>query len=359
MGASGVKLKIPTLDQLSTRIRQHFDAELEGTQSHIWPNNLYVVSKMVAMITYELFLRLRFIADQAYVLSAAPEYLERHGAEYAMSRLPAGRAEGYIIIRNGVPSQHFTEASQFARTDGQIFECIEAVSLDALGNGRILVRAIEEGVRGNSVPSTPMKSQSIGLGINADLFVDLNGITGGADVESDENYRRRIWFRKRYAPHAGSPSDYVRWSQEISGVTRIWVRRATPRPGSVTIVAMMDDTYDDGVPLGGDIARLREHLEAIAPSAAEIFVMAPAVKTIDIVASAVRPLTNEVRTAIEAELAETFRQRSDLGKSFSRSWISQAISNAVGEDQHILEQPVADVSVTTNEIPVLGEVTLT
>lgn len=354
-----MKLKIPSLSDLSSRMRQHIDAELEGTQSHIWPNNLYVTSKMVAMIVYELFLRLRFIADQAYVLSAAPEYLERHGAEYAMSRLPAGRAQGLIAIKNATPDAHVPEAAKFRRLDGEIFECIEAVTLNSLGNGFVLIRAIDEGGGGNTTPSTPLQSQNVAMGANAELVAGLDGLTGGAGIESDENYRRRIWFRKRYVPHAGAPSDYVRWSSQISGVTRVWVRRATPRPGAVTVFIMMDDTYDDGVPLGGDIATLTAYLMSVAPAAAEIFGKAPTLKPINVAASGVKPLTNEVRAAIEAELLETFKQRADMGKDFSRSWIAQAIANATGEEQHVLNEPTADLTVGADELPVLGTVTLT
>ena len=41
---------------------------------------------------------------------------------------------------------------------------------------------------------------------------------------------------------------------------------------------------------------------------------------------------------------------------FSRSWISEAISQAIGEDQHYLSAPQFDLVFAAGEMPVLGQV---
>lgn len=43
--------------------------------------------------------------------------------------------------------------------------------------------------------------------------------------------------------------------------------------------------------------------------------------------------------------------------TLSRSWITEAISQASGEKRHVLSLPLDDVTLTNGEFPVLGSVT--
>ena len=48
---------------------------------------------------------------------------------------------------------------------------------------------------------------------------------------------------------AARPPEYVEWAQTKNGVTRVFVQRATPVPGAVTVYFMMDN-IGDGHPVG-------------------------------------------------------------------------------------------------------------
>ena len=64
-------------------------------------------------------------------------------------------------------------------------------------------------------------------------YVGVNGIGGGADVESDEDLRARVLFRKRNPPHSGSKSDYIAWALEVPGVTRAFVSPFKTQDGQI------------------------------------------------------------------------------------------------------------------------------
>lgn len=353
-----MKFKIPTLDEVSERIRKGFNSEIEGADAHIWPNNLYVVAKVVATAIYELFLRLQWIGEQAFVLTASSSYLDRHGSEYGMARLPATYATGVIRITGAVAGLNFNAGDIFTRSDGTQYEVLESIQIPTIGDVDISVRAVEFGTGSNTIAGASFNSVDTIIPAEAVVQSDVNGITGGTEIESDENYRRRLLQRKRFTPHLGAPSDFKRWGFEVSGVSRVFVQRATPAPGQVTVLFMMDEVYPNALPQSGDIERLRDHLLVQGPASADIIVDVPTLRPINITATNIQPLNQSVINAINAEIAEVFKQRSQLGQNFSKSWIAQAISNATNEESHLLVAPATNVNIADGELPVIGVVNL-
>lgn len=355
----------PTAQKLSRDLRAAVRAEVPGSDPHIWPNNLYVVCKTFAMALRGAYLRLQWVHRQIFASTAEGIYLERHGADLGIRRLAAafatGEADSTTVVSTSVP-----DGTRLVRSDGAVYVTVG----DVVATGtttKLTLRAVEVGREGNATPGTPLTPETPVAGLSA-VEVDALGLSGGADEENDSGLRQRILLRKQNPPHGGSPTEYVAWARDFPGVTRAYVKRATPQPGSVTVIFLMDDTYTGGIPLPGDVAALREHLRAQAPGSSHVVVRAPIAVPVDIQVQIV-PDTARTRDAVRQEIHAMFRRRAEPGlagepSTFSRSWISEAISMAAGETRHALAQPASDIvceedSAGNSEIAIPGAITFT
>lgn len=352
--------KAPSLAKLSQDIRAAFKSEVQGSDPWIWPNTFYIVGKVFAGLMRTLYQRLEYIHLQRFAATSSVEFLDAHGFEIGLSRKYATLASGTVTfttdLANSVPA-----GTRLVRGDGAIFTTDSDVT-PISSPGTVSIRAAEEGVKGNTPAAATLTLETPIAGVGA-FTVDSNGLTGGADAETDASYRARILEKKRNPPHGGSPGEYIIWARQVAGVSRVFVQRATPEPGSVTILFMMDDSiYSGGIPGAGDVARVKAYLESVAPASANIVVTAPTAVPVPVTITALTPNTAVVREAVLRELRAMFRRRSQPGTpdadfTFSVSWINEAISIATGETSHTISAPSADVDVGDGEVAVMGTVT--
>lgn len=365
---------LPTFAELAERARQAFRANLKGSDAWVWPNNIYASAKVIAGHTFEVFGFAAYIQKQMFAHTAPDiESLLLHGNEFGIARRPAAPAQGKVQFTGAVAFEVLTDAV-LERTDGVQFR-VTAGGLTAIpGTLDLNVIAITDGVGTNTEAGTPMIIRS-GVAVSSvTAAVGSGGIVLGTDVEDIETYRERILFRKRNPPHGGSAADYVIWSEQVSGVTRVYVERLHNGPGTVRVFPLMDSTYADGIPSVTDISRIKDHIETVRPAGALVTVAAPVAKVVNIVIGDLLPQTVEVQEAVRAELRDAFRRLSRVAgideqhsgmpflaypTAFSRSWIWQAVANATGEQSHQISSPSSDISLASGEMATLGTVTFT
>lgn len=358
----------PTLPALIDRVRAAFRAELPGSDAWVWPNNITPTAKVVAGAVFELFGRLDWRMRQMFASTAEGDYIARHAYELGLSRRPAAPATGTAIVTATGPYA-LDGAALFRSSAGQDFRALAAASISGAGTLDVALVAVSDGAAGNLAAGAPLEAVSGVTGAGA-VVVAAGGITGGADVESDESLRARVLFRKRNPPHGGAPADYVGWAMEVSGVTRVFVERLWSGAGTVRVFVLMDELYADGIPPSGEVARVRGHLEAVVPASAGLTVAPPVAVPVDITISGLSPDTTAVREAIRAELRDMLLRRAGVSGAdsthpampwlaspftLSRSWVSQAISDAADEARHVLVEPPSDITFAAGEIPVLGD----
>lgn len=335
----------PPVDEISARIRADFRREMPGTEPGIWPNNLYVITKVFAQIASAYYQRQEWLIKQRFAHLADSEGLDEHGADVGVARLPATYAAGDIKVTATIGTV-IAAGTRFRRSDGAIYTT-DALVTTTLADTNIPSHAEEAGRGGNVVADVVLTMETPLAAITAHV-VGAGGIKGGSDIENDASMRSRILDRKRNPPMGGSLSDYVRWTREYPGVTKVWVLRATPTPGEVTVIFMMDYTYADGIPLAGDVTAVEAILDANAPAAAGLVVQAPVAQPINVTITGLSPNTQPVKDEITRELAAMIRRRAVPGSfeepfTFSRSWLSEAIAMSTGEDKHSLTLPAADI----------------
>jgi uncharacterized phage protein gp47/JayE len=159
-------------------------------------------------------------------------------------------------------------------------------------------------------------------------------------------------------PHGGSASDYVEWTLEVPGVTRVWVAPNEQGPGTVVVRFTMDDATHapDGIPTPADVAIVQAHLNDVRPVTAIVLVFAPIPHPIAVTIATLTPDTPDVRIAVDAELRDAFYRHSAPGAVFFVSWLWEAVSLATGERHHSIVDPPDDVPTGAGELPTLGTV---
>ncbi len=341
------------IGDISRSIRAEFRAALPGTDPAIWPNNLYVVSKVFAALVHGVELRLEQLEKAAHASLADKDALERHAQDRGVVRAASLRSAGTVTATISKNNILIPAGTRLKRSDGLVFVTLNDVEPeDDVTTATLSVEAELTGKKYNTESGATLTLETDINGVDA-IAVDTTGIRGGTDQENDASLRARLLLKMRNPPHGGSPAEYKDWCFELAGVTRVFVRRATPQPGSVTIIFMMDDIYSDGIPLSADVTALEAILAERAPADADVNVVAPIASPVNISIASLEVDSPAVRSAITKEIKQMFRRRSEPGSAssdpgpftFSKSWISEAISIAVGENRHVLVAPADDIAI--------------
>lgn len=365
---------IPSLADLLQRARQAFRTYLPGSDAWSWPNNVYASAKVLGGMAFEVFGFVSYVSKMIFA-STAPdlETLQLHGNEFGLPLLPSAPAEGNVTF-TATDAITVATSATLQRSDGVTYLVTAGGLLTAAGTLQVPVTAAADGAIANAEEGTPLQIMSgvTGAGsAGATCVVGAGDLTAGTDVEDKESYRQRILFRKRNPPHGGAASDYVLWSRQLSGVTRVFVERLWAGSGTVRVFFFMDDLFANGIPDAAAVTRLSDFLATVQPASALVTVKAPIAHPIDVPITNLVPSTVTVQEAVLNELRAAFLR---LGRvagqdtahggmpylatpaTFAVAWIYQAIANADGVQSFDLGLS-SDIVLAVGETAVLGNVT--
>ena len=107
-----------------------------------------------------------------------------------------------------------TAGSQFETKAGIQYACTADAIIN--GTGTVPVQAVEVGTYGNT-PANAITQMPVTIqGITS--VTNLQAITNGYDVESDDSLRQRYYERLRTPATSGNKYDYINWAKEVTGV---------------------------------------------------------------------------------------------------------------------------------------------
>lgn len=355
----------PTLAAIVDRVRADFQTRITGATSLFRRSTLKAMSTVLSGIAHQLYGYLDFQSDQLFISSADSERLNDIADEYGIVRTAAVEATGggQATGTNGIV---IPEATELRATSGQKYDTDADVTI-AGGVATLAFTAQVAGADGNDDPSITLTLTSPIAGVDATVAVDSDGITGGADEETDTALRSRVLARKRQPPHGGADFDYEAWALEVSGVTRVWTVPQYQGIGTIG-VAFVRDGETSIIPNAAQRAVVRayivEHtdpgtgLTVGCPVTAE-----PGLFIIELTLLAVNfnigiyPNTVAVQTAVTAELAALILRVGGPGETIYLSEVSEAISLATGEERNRIVAPAADVTAAVNQVHILGTIT--
>ena len=220
---------------------------------------------------------------------AYDEWLDYHAKGRGITRKPANLASGELLI-TGVPGTTIPAGFRFAApatadSPAIEYETTEKYTIGEDGTVRVQVTAVEPGIKGNVPANTVTLMMTPIKGITS--ITNEASITGGTEVESDDELRNRIMEidAASEASFVGSDGDYKRWAEEVPGVGTALVMPEWAGPGTVKVVVI----DANGQPANqaiitavyNNIMSPDDRLQRKAPIGATVTVEAPTAKEIN------------------------------------------------------------------------------
>ncbi|WP_413676440.1 baseplate J/gp47 family protein [Pantoea dispersa] len=342
----------PTLPQLITAVRSDILTRLaaDTTLAELRRTDAEVYSRVLAASVHTVYGYIDYLARNLLPDLADEDWLIRHGNMKRAPRKAASFASGYVRW-DGVTGSTGIDAGVTIQRDDLVSFTTTASVLPSGGVLRVPVTCDTSGVSGNTDDGITMRLTSPVNGLPSTGVADT--IQGGSGIEDLEVWRARIIERWYYTPQGGADSDYEVWAKEVSGVTRSWTYRHWSGTGTVGVMIANSDLINP-IPDDATVKAAQSHIEPLAPIAgADLYVFAPSPKSVDF-SIRLNPDTEEVRSAVEAEIRSMMLRDGVPGSVLKPSRISEAVSLATGEYSHTLVSPTVDVPIAKGELGVVG-----
>jgi len=286
-------------------------------------------------------------------------------------------ASGIEVTISGATETDYNITATITVTDTDAFtyEVTTTPTSPATGSPQVTfvtasveVQSSDVGLDYNAVSGTGLSLISPISGLDSNAFVQYTEITGGTDLESNEELRTRINERtaNMAAPFtlAGLPS-FIK--ENNSGVTRVWVQAATPSPGYTSIYFTRDNDTNI-LPSSAEAAEVKESITndetGILPanmSESSLTVSSPVGVSVDITFTSLSPNTSVMQTAINSSLSDFFKNNTNVNENVTLDNIKRIISSTFDSSGNIpiytLSAPSSDISISSDELGILGTIT--
>lgn len=202
-------------------------------------------------------------------------------------------------------------------------------------------------------------------GVDSVAYAQSTGIIGAQDEESDEALLVRTLQSRANPVSNFNVAAIEKQALSIQGVTRVLVKRITPYIGAVTVLFVRDDD-DNIIPSAAEVLEVKNAIiEILQASSAEgdVFVTAPTPVSTDYTFTSIAPDTPTMRTAIEENIKAFYEDEAtfetDITEDKYRSAIIDTIDPSTGDTltSFVLLSPSGDITVTTDEIGIPGDIT--
>ena len=220
---------------------------------------------------------------------AYDEWLDYHAKGRGITRKPANAASGELLITGisgtTIPAGFKFAAPATADTPAIEYQTTEKYTIGEDGTARVQITAVEAGPKGNVPANTVTLMMTPIKGITS--VTNEAAITGGTEVESDDELRNRIMEidAASEVSFVGSDGDYKRWAEEVPGVGTALVMPEWAGPGTVKVVvidangqpanaAIIAAVYDNIMSPG-------DRLQREAPIGATVTIEAPTAKELN------------------------------------------------------------------------------
>ncbi|QLI80783.1 baseplate J/gp47 family protein [Chitinibacter fontanus] len=341
-----------TLEQINQRIANDILARLDLDE--IRRSDIAVIGKVQAAVEHGLNGYLEWIArqllpdtcDEDRLVSSS--WLNRGlvptAASFAVGSLTVTGQLGVVIPAGTV----------WQRVDGQQYASNAEVAITSVPQA-VAVTAKVAGLAANATAGTGVVLVSPVIGVQSAALVAAGGLANGSDAEKIDSFRARVVSAWGQTAHGGADFDYVAWAKAVPGVTRVWVKPNWSGLGTVGVFFVRDGDAPI-FPDPAEIAAVQSAIDLVRPVTAAVSVLSPVAKAVNFNIQ-LTPATAEVKAAVQASLAALFLRDAAPGATVLISRIREAISQATGESDHVLNAPTANITTQPGEMATLGSFT--
>lgn len=338
----------------------------------------YTLLEMANQGIADLYTLLQSVVPQLYVDSAAGDWLDLRAAEYEVYRKLAQKTQGNVIFgRSATGPNVVIPAGTIAATAvdryGERLQYL-VTTQTVLEDGQLTVSAPAEAEFAGA-------AYNVGSDIITQMVTNIAGVDyvtnaadwitrEGTDDETDEALRARVKGKWRQLSSGGGRDAYIAWAQEVTGVVVVQVDDQQPRgQGTVDVII----TGSAGLPTQDLIDQTQAYIDERKPLCTDVLVVGPTPVTVDITATLhVHPDYGDL-AEIQAEAEEIIDAMFQYGVTGDGSGITRLVpefgvprallvANLMTIDYVVnvtLTAPAADVVVTSRELAVKGNVTVT
>lgn len=284
--------------------------------------------------------------DLVFPDTALGEYLDRAAEAYNVSRKPATNAvrkmttSGSVEIgtRWGINNLVYVVKEEKSETEYQV-ECETS------------------GVIGNQYSGAMQPISNI-TGITAELG-DI--ITPGADEETDEALRERLYTKIRLPATSGNVYHYQQWALEVSGTGAAKVFPLADGPGTVTVLVVdSDKKISSSLP-----ETVAAYIETVRPIGASVTVKSPEAVTINVKAKIMRDgskTLEDIQAAYKLAVDSFLRETVFATYRISHAKLGSLLLDIPGVEDFegfLLNDGTGNVTIGEKQIPVTGTIELT
>ncbi len=341
-----------TIEEIYGEMMDCFGGEtgLEPREGTDLSARMYALAAQV----YALYVQADWVARQAFPQTAEGEYLDFHAQLRSLERKPALPAQGTVRFTAGEAAQEDRSIPKgtVCMTAGLVrFETTrEAVLPAGALTADVPAQALEPGEAGNVSAQTIVSMAVAPVGIAS--CTNPQAFSGGADGESDEELRERILDTFRRLPNGANAAFYEQGALSFDQVAAATV---IPRPRGVGSVDVIAATLA-GTPGEELLEQLQDYFDQRREIAVDVQVKAPTPVTVN-VAVQVKAKGGWDKAQVLEQVEEALEGWFDgklLGRNVLLARLGSLIYGCEGVENYVITAPAADLTVETDQLPVLG-----
>lgn len=356
MSSSPLGTSIPSINDLQQNVARLLQQQLLSSQQVAGPStslgvndldlarsNIKALAFVKAVGLHGAYRYLRdFIARQAIPIKSSGEFLDGWLATYfqeSQRRKEAAAATG-LVSGTGVTATLLVAGTIMQTTDGRQYRVFADVAVVA-GVVTASVMALVAGVAGNLSGGTALTLVSPVAGIDSAFTAAMpNGVSNGADAETDAQAIYRLQQRLSNEPMGGCPADYARWALSVAGITRAWGLRNPAGATTAGVIIMADGNASPGLPTAGQQQAVLDYIrDPKRGPPDELFVIIPTAVPVNVTVN-VSPDTAAIRAGVLTALQDLFFREAVPGGSIPHAHLVEVISSVTGEYNHTISSPV-------------------
>jgi len=270
-----MSLPVPTTQDLADGIIGQLETSLAQTLPIFPKAFIRVLAKVFAAVVVILYRYAGFIFLQLFVAYATMEEVTINGKRVRplveWGRLfgvgdPYGATASVLNITVTVTNQTGTLAARsllLRAETGVVYETVTAVALNA-ATVPVLIRAVSDqdgngglGAIGNLVAGDKVSFANPLANVARDAVV-ASVSTSGADAETVDAYRARVYKRVQRRPQGGAYADYYEWAIGVAGIVAVYPYAGDPGELDVYVEATPASSGSaDGIPTGPQLAAVK------------------------------------------------------------------------------------------------------
>ena len=234
---------------------------LDKTPRH---NLLKVFASVDAGIFHQNLGDLDFLALQLFPDTAGGDYLRAHWAD-RVTPLYAIAANGWVIM-TGLPGKPIPSGTVFAAASGERYFIEKSYRTGTGGAVTVNVKARNTGSQTNLAAGQELAVvSSIPSGVDSKAVVAGEGITGGADAESDEEYLARVLLWLRNPVRYGKKGHFAAWARDASPeVSNAWEYKNFGVFGAL-LIQVINGNQMNGVHPVDNLEEVTRYINEVAP----------------------------------------------------------------------------------------------